>query len=308
MNSLTRNMFLSSLIFLLSSLLVGRELEVLAADGRKYDMSEFPNMVVTEFIKGKAHKVEAGKVLQSWAAYGKCHEVWLTQEGTSIVCGTKGIWKYDGTNLREVFFEPKKASMEIHTCQPLDNGDLLVAVNGPKVILELSTEGKIKKMIKVPYLRSEARLQISSVRKLDDGGYLFAASGDNKIFVINSKGVIKRTIDLSNLQEPYQAKRIHSAEMMDNGNIIVGTGYGACLLEIDPEDNIVWSLTPDDIPQLGIRYVGGFAVKSNGNLIVAAYNSAFPLFEINRDKRIVWRLRRNRSEGIDKPVNLSLYD
>ena len=97
-------------IFFTVSLYADEELEVLAADGRKYDMSEFPNMVVTEFIKGKARKIENGKIIQSWAAYGKCHEVWLTEEGTTVVCGTKGIWKYDGTNMRDVFFEPKKKS------------------------------------------------------------------------------------------------------------------------------------------------------------------------------------------------------
>ena len=37
----------------------------------------------------------------------------------------------------------------------LDDGGLLVGVN--KVILELNLEGKIKKMIKIPYLRDGER-------------------------------------------------------------------------------------------------------------------------------------------------------
>ena len=96
---------------------------------------------------------------------------------------------------------------------------------------------------------------------------------------------------MKKFKEPFEAKRVQSAEMLDNGNIMVGTGYGACLLEINPKDEIEWFLVPDNIPQLGVRYIGGFAMKENGNIVVAAYNSAFPIFEVNRDKRIVWRLR-----------------
>ena len=52
---------LISLTVLYSSVWGSDELEVLAADGRKYDMSGFPNMLVTEFIKGRALKIEDGR-------------------------------------------------------------------------------------------------------------------------------------------------------------------------------------------------------------------------------------------------------
>ncbi|WP_420792914.1 hypothetical protein [Lentisphaera marina] len=181
-----------------------------------------------------------------------------------------------------------------------------MAINGPKAIIEMSPEGKIRKMIKLPYLRSQLRHQMKMVRKLDDGGYIVSASGENKVFILNSKGNIQRVIDLNKLEAPLKAKRIHGVKMLDNGNVLVGTGYGACLVEIDPNDKIVWSLTPQDVPDIKLTYVGGFQIRENGNLIIAAYDSQYPVFELTREKTIVWKIKRGETKEVNKPSNIVL--
>ncbi|MDD7984956.1 hypothetical protein PQO01_08360 [Lentisphaera marina] len=144
------------------------------------------------------------------------------------------------------------------------------------------------------------------VRKLDDGGYIVSASGENKVFILNSKGNIQRVIDLNKLEAPLKAKRIHGVKMLDNGNVLVGTGYGACLVEIDPNDKIVWSLTPQDVPDIKLTYVGGFQIRENGNLIIAAYDSQYPVFELTREKTIVWKIKRGETKEVNKPSNIVL--
>ena len=149
------------------------------------------------------------------------------------------MWTYDNENTREVYFEPKMRPLEIHSCQPLEDGGMLVAVN--KVLLELTAEGKIKKMIKIPYLRNENRLQMKTVRKLSDGGYVISACAQNKVYILNQKGMVSRTINLEKIELPTKVRRIHGVEVLGNGNVLIGTGYGSSLIEIDKKDKVTVS-------------------------------------------------------------------
>ncbi|MDD7985033.1 hypothetical protein PQO01_08745 [Lentisphaera marina] len=88
--------------------------------------------------------------------------------------------------------------------------------------------------------------------------------------------------------------------------MLIGTGYGSSLIEINKKDELSWSLTPEDVPTLGLKYVGGFVVRDNGNIIVAAYNSAYPMFEVDRDKKLVWKVRRDKEQGIDLPTSVNM--
>ena len=162
-----RKVFLPFLCFFAS--VFAEELEFLAADGSGFNTKNVPQLIVTEYIKGQGKLIDNGSIKKQWAAYGRSEEVWQTAEFT-IICGTLGVWFYDQENTRKIFFEPKNRPLKIHACQPIEGGKLLVAVN--KVILELSPEGKIRKMIKVPYLKDGQRSQMKSVRKLNDGGYI----------------------------------------------------------------------------------------------------------------------------------------
>ncbi|EDM28585.1 hypothetical protein LNTAR_08449 [Lentisphaera araneosa HTCC2155] len=299
-------------LFFVSVLLIGalyaeqKKVKALTQDGEQYPIENLPNMLVTEFVFGQVKFLKKGIVDQTWASYGKCQDAWKLDDNSMLVSGVNGVWHYDKNNTRKLLFEPKKRPLEIHSCQPLDDGYVLIAVNGPKVILEISSEGKIRKMIKLPYLKSQVRSQMKMVRKLEDGGYIISASGENKVYILNAKGAVKRTIDLNTLEAPLKADRIHGVKMLANGNVLIGTGYGACLIEVDTKDQVVWSLNPADIPDVNLKYVGGFQVKENGNMVVAAYHSSYPLFEINRDKEIIWKLERSQESDIKKPTNVVL--
>lgn len=296
--------FLIIIVFL-TNFVIATELEFIDRNGSKVDSDIIPNLMVTEYIKEQGKMISSGELQGQWASYGKCQEVWQTDDET-IVCGALGIWKYDKSNTRKIFFEPKQRPLEIHSCQPLSDGALLVAAN--KVLLELNPEGKIRKLIKIPYLRNENRLQMKTVRKLESGGYIISASAQNKVYLLNKNGQVTRTINLNKIKTPGKIRKIHGVKLLENGNVLIGTANGASLIEIDKNDELAWFFTKDDIPSLGLKYVGGFEVRSNGNIIVAAYNSAYPIFEIDRAKNVIWKLRRNKDQGIDRPTSLSLID
>jgi hypothetical protein len=84
---------------------------------------------------------------------------------------------------------------------------------------------------------------------------------------------------------------VHSAELLPNGNLLIGGAYGAPVIEVDKADRIVWKLTPEDIPDVGFAYSAGCLRLPNGNTVVAAYTSKFPVFEVTPEKKLVWRFQ-----------------
>nr|WP_238527782.1 hypothetical protein [Lentisphaera araneosa] len=298
-----RKMRSISLIFIsILNVAFAADLEFVNKDGAEFNSEGIQALMVTEHLKAQGKLIQDGAIAMRWASYGNCQEVWQTDKFT-IICGTRGVWKYDKKNTRAIYFEPKMRPLEIHSCQPLKDGGILIAVN--KVLLELNPGGKITRMIKIPYLRSEQRLQMKTVRKLSDGGYVISGCAQNKIYILNKKGMVTRTIDLDKIELPAKVRRIHGVAVLDNGNVLVGTGYGASLVEIDKKDKLVWSLTAEDLPTIGLKYVGSFVIRENGNIIVAAYNSAYPMFEVDRKKNLVWKVRRDKEKGIDLPTAIN---
>ena len=62
---------------------------------------------------------------------------------------------------------------------------------------------------------------------------------------------------------------------------------------VDPEDQVVWSLEPGDIPEVDLQFVLGIELLPNGNLMVANWlkkpseKRGIKLFEVDRDKKVV---------------------
>ena len=76
-----------------------------------------------------------------------------------------------------------------------------------------------------------------------------------------------------------------------DGNLLIGGAYNAPVIEIDKSDKIVWKLTAEDIPEIGFAYSAGCLRLPNGNTVVAAYTSKFPIFEVTPAKKIVWKFQ-----------------
>jgi hypothetical protein len=72
-----------------------------------------------------------------------------------------------------------------------------------------------------------------------------------------------------------------------NGNTVISGQSG--IVEVDPAGKNVWRLNVTDVPELGIRWFAGVQVLPNGNLFVCNAGGKVPVFEINREKHIVWQ-------------------
>ena len=76
------------------------------------------------------------------------------------------------------------------------------------------------------------------------------------------------------------------------------------MVDFDADGRIVWQLTNDDLPGPWLQDPCGGQVLPNGNVVIACYAGgrkdprAPKLFEVNRDKKVVWKYADGQRVGI----------
>ena len=87
---------------------------------------------------------------------------------------------------------------------------------------------------------------------------------------------------------------------MKSGNTLIGTGNGNRVLEVTPEGKTVWELKQDELPGIKLAWVTRLQVKENGNIIVGNCHAGPEnpqLFEVTRDKKVVWTFKNFKTFG-----------
>ena len=72
---------------------------------------------------------------------------------------------------------------------------------------------------------------------------------------------------------------------------------------IDKDNKIVWTLTPKDVPEIELMYAPGVDILADGTMVISGYHSKYPVFAVNRDKKILWKFA---SKDIGFPTNVRL--
>ena len=94
---------------------------------------------------------------------------------------------------------------------------------------------------------------------------------------------------------------ILDAWALPNGNTLVSTGHDRRVLEIDPNDNVVWELRESDLPGIQLFCLMGVQRLPNGNSLIC--NGDFHIKElphgevmvlaVTPEKEVVWKLTRS---------------
>src|SRR5439155_18019230 len=93
---------------------------------------------------------------------------------------------------------------------------------------------------------------------------------------------------------------VFGAVRLDNGNTMIAAGNGNRVIEVTPKGKIVWSIEHDELPGIRLAWVTTLQLLPNGNLIVGNCHAgeANPqLFEVTRDKKIVWTFKDFKTFG-----------
>jgi hypothetical protein len=221
-------------------------------------------------------------------SYKHPQDCWVLPNGNFLFCHATGA--IEMTRAKEIVWEYKAGEKtEVHACQPLPNGRVLVVENGPCRIIEVDRAGKIAKEISLPPPPAAVKIhdQFRGTRKTAAGHYLLCRKGEHRIEELDGEGKVLRSLPVPG--------DVHEAVLLPDGHLLVACGEGHAVIEYDAALKEVWSLKNDEVPGNPLQLMTGFQRLPNGNTVFCNYlghgnlGKQPHLFEITRDKKVVWQ-------------------
>jgi len=201
----------------------------------------------------------------------------ITREG-------KLVWSY----------KLSKGNKELGTCMRLENGNTLVVERGVKPqLLEVDLKGSIAVRVPLQPDTNNAHMQTRMARKLPNGNYIVPHLLAFAVKEYKPNGSVVRTIktDLTELGGRKQRNWPFTAIHLKGGNLLVNLTNGNKTVEFERNGKVAWRVDNSDVGGRFADPCGGQRL-ANGNTIICSYGQKkgdMPkLFEINRDKEVVW--------------------
>jgi hypothetical protein len=215
-------------------------------------------------------------------------DCWLLPNGNYLFCYRNGAREM--TKDKNTVWEYKAPDkVEVHSCQPLPNGNVLVAEGGTCRLIEVDRAGNIAKEIKIPTTTKSTHEQVRGVRKAPNGHYFLSLKGEHKVAELDADGKQLREIKVPG--------DVHEAIPLPNKHLLITCGDGHKVIELDETEKVVWELNENDLPNNPLRLMGGCQRLPNGNTILCNYlGHGFvgkqPQFlEVTPDKKVAWEFR-----------------
>jgi hypothetical protein len=241
----------------------------------------------TDSYGNKIAVVSADGKVEWEVSYKHPQDCWVLPNGNFLFCHSTGA--IEMTRAKEIVWEYKAGEKtEVHACQPLADGRVLLVENGPSRIIEVDRAGKIAKEIKLPPPPAAVKLhdQYRGTRKLKNGHYLLCRKGEHEVQELDGDGKVLRSIPVPG--------DVHEAVLLPDGHLLIAMGEGHAVIEYDANLKEVWSLKGSEVPGNPLQLMTGFQRLPNGNTVFCNYLGHGNLgkqphvFEITRDKKVVW--------------------
>jgi len=225
-----------------------------------------------------------GKV--AWEYEGvNCYDLSVLPNGNILFCDIQSPDSFvrEITKDKKIVFEYKTAG-EVFSCQRLDNGHTLVGCCTRERLEEVDATGKIVKTIALK-TDTKGHMAMRMARITPWGTYLVAHIGDKVVREYNDGSEVLREIKAPNFT--------FGVVSLANKNIVISTETE--IVEVTPDDKVVWRLTGKDIPEAGAAWMAGIRRLPNGNTFVCNWlghgkeGTGYPLFEVTPEKKIVWK-------------------
>lgn len=255
-----------------------------------------------------------GQVEWDYTNKAECHDLWLLPTGNVLLAlgpttiaevspDKKIVWKYES--------KPKDGStprVEVHSFQRLDSGLTLIAESGNRRLIEVDRDGRIVTEVPLTIEKPNPHRDTRMVRKLDNGHYLVCHEGDGMVREYDAVGAVvwSYRLDLAGRpRSPGHGPEGHGTEVfgairLPKGNTLIAGGNNNRVLEVNPRGEVVWSIGHDELPEIRLAWVTTLHVLPNGNLIVGNCHAGPEnpqLFEVTRDKKVVWTFRNFSTFG-----------
>ena len=212
---------------------------------------------------------------------------WALANGNYLFTQRRGV--IEMTPDQKIVWEYKSPEKtEVHACQPLPDGRVMVVEAGTSRIVEVDRDGKIAKEIKLPMPPPPITThdQFRGTRKSKDGHYFVSCKGQHKVIELDADGKILREIKVPG--------DVHEVVPLPQGHLLIACGDGHKVMELDASEKVVWEVNENDLPEHPLRLMTGCQRLPNGNTILCNWlghghiGEQADAVEITSDKKIVW--------------------
>lgn len=274
--------------------------------------------------RGKVAIVDAaGKVVWEYPNRFSVHELvrlangnLMFQSGPATVVEVAPdksvVWTYTS--------KPKegyRGPVEVHAFQRLDDGRTMIAETGNVRIIEVDRAGTIVKEVPLRVDNPNPHRDTRQARKLANGHYLVCHEGDGVVREYDGDGKVVWSYALDLDGRPRtpghdgHGTEVFGALRKTDGNTLITTGNGNRVIEVDPAGKVVWSIGQDELPGIRLSWVTTIKLLPNGNIVVGNCHAGPEnpqLFEVTRDKKVVWTFKDFKTFGNDLAAATVLDD
>ena len=226
---------------------------------------------------------EAGQV--EWEMpWGGIHDVHVLENGNVMVQrGASQVVELDRRTKEVVWVYDSRTQngnggkqVEVHAFQPLADGRVMIAESGTARIIEVERDGTLVRSVPLRVERPHAHHDTRLVRKLDSGNYLVCHERDGAVREYDPQGEVvwDYPVPLFGLEragghglEAF-GNDVFGALRLPNGNTLIATGNGHSVIEVTPEQEVVWQLTQNELPGIRLGWVTTLEVLENGHYVV----------------------------------------
>ena len=201
---------------------------------------------------------------------------------------------------------------EIHSVQPLGLDRVLVTQNGnpAKLMIVNKVTGAVEKELTLPVPHPDrAHLQFRRVHQTKAGTFLAAHLDNNRVVEYDRNG---KEIWSFATPGPWSATRLK------NGNTLI-TSYHSTVLEVNPQKEIVWRFSAQDIPEYKCFIFQEADRLANGNTVICNWCPAdlkdpklwpgsVQVLEVTQEKKVVWALDEWKDPDLGPASSIQLLD
>lgn len=224
---------------------------------------------------------------------------YVLPNGNVLICWGDEVREYD--NNKAVIFTFKKSAPEneLGTAVRLENGNTLITESGKNPrLLELDQQANIKVSVPLQPETDNIHMQTRMARKLPSGNYLVPHLLAFKVKEYTPEGKVVKIFntDLPELGGRAAENWPFTAIRLKNGNTVVALTHGNKVIEIDADGKVVWQISNADFKEKIFQDPCGAQRLPNGNTVIASYaaNEGIKLFEVDRQKNLVWSYKGHR--------------
>jgi len=217
-----------------------------------------------------------------------CQDVWRLPNGNFLFTHIHGVKEV--TPDKKVVFE-FRCKGEVHSCQPLPDGAVLIGECGVPRLIEVTRDGRIRKEIRLKTTTRNPHLHIRIARKLPGGNYLVSFPQEGVVREFDPEG---RKVWEVKAGEPFVAVRL------PNGNTLIGCGHSCKVIEVNRKGQVVWQITQDELPGIALKWNAGVQRLPNGNTVFCNWlghgqlGKGPHIVEVTPDKKVVWTFANHK--------------